>query len=81
MRQVIIVTIVSLSLLFSTQTFAKSASLKQCKKLNSQVESYRYKRKKGGSGKNMEAWKVKLRKYESDFKKKQCRRYGNKLRA
>lgn len=81
MRQFIIITTCSLSLLFSTQTLAKTASLKQCKKINNQVETYRHKRKKGGTGKNMEAWKVKLREYESDFKKKQCRRYGNKLRT
>lgn len=80
MSQSIIIVILSVSLLLSAQTFAKTASLKQCKTINSQVENYRNKRKKGGNGKNMTVWKIKLREYEVDFKKKQCRRYGNKLR-
>lgn len=68
-----------LVLIFSVQVHAKGSPFSSCKSLNDKIETYRYKRRKGGSGSQMHEWKTKLRGYESKFKKGKCRRFGNKL--
>ncbi|WP_299585950.1 hypothetical protein [uncultured Microbulbifer sp.] len=70
----------SLLIVFSTATaLAQSATLKKCQSWNDKIESYQEKRKEGGSGKEMDRWKRKIRQHRDKFRKNKCNRYGRKL--
>ena len=54
---------------------AQKASVEDCKKLKQRIDQFRELRRKGGPGKQMDAWKRALRESEKAFRAQGCSTY------
>lgn len=75
MKSILIASVFSIAA-FSTPVYADKGSLKQCQSLAKQMERIEAKRKKGGSGKQMDAWRKKRHKLSDKYYRLNCRRHG-----
>lgn len=66
-------------LLQTNSVYAKDASLVSCQSLKEHIEHYDNLRKKGGSAKQMEKWKVEREKYKKKYKRGNCKRWRKEL--
>ena len=67
---------ICLSVLLSSLTSAKEGSYKECYKIAKQIEEINTKRKRGGSGKQMDKWRKKRHQLSNKSYAIKCRKHG-----
>jgi hypothetical protein len=63
-------------LCLSASTLAKQGSYKRCHSISKQIENIDIKRKRGGSAKQMEAWRKKRHQLSDQAYQLRCRKHG-----
>lgn len=64
----------------SAQAGAEAGSLEQCQRIKDRIAHYTDKRRAGGSGRQMQAWKDARQANQREFKRYRCHRHGARLR-
>ncbi len=75
--------LLSLSLLLTlpaSQSHAAPGSLKQCQRVQDQIEKYTHLRRAGGSAKKMASWQKKRNHYKDLYSEYHCSRFRNELK-
>ncbi len=67
-------------ILFSPQLTAQQATIEQCQRYKDQAENYQQRRRKGGSGPQMDQWKNKMRAYKKQYNDGNCQKFRHKLK-
>ena len=65
---------------YSSGLLAQEISLGTCQQLTNQVEKYTKLRRSGGSAAQMESWKKSRQRYEEQFRRSDCYKYGAQLK-